>query len=167
MWHPTLALAFNPVQTRALHLSCGVHDIHGVAEVPVMTYTASLPLGLKRRRCLTITGTGAATTRHVLRAARAVDCAPVVILTHPFEFAKTRDATYSKMRPNRINQRRLEDLCRFVATHPADFVMAGVTEAAEQAPMSNTLTVADVTAGPGSVLPDLAANRLNDLVWRL
>ena len=153
----------------SLHLAGGAHQVEGVVELPVLTYDVGLPLRPSRRKCLTTTGTGLGTTLRLLRAARAAGSGPVVLLTHPFEFVKRRDFTFRDLRPNRINQRRLADLCAFVAAHPSDFRMATVSDAAACAPLT---APARVPAPPldvefVSVLPGLVSNRLNDLVWRL
>lgn len=162
-----VGLGIHRSKDAALHLSSGAHGVEGVTELPVLTYDVGLPLGRPpRQKCLTITGTAAGITRRLLQDVRAADGGPVVVLTHPFEFAKRRDPDFATLRPNRINQRRLADLCAFVAERPADFRMTTVTEAAAAARLA-----VSAAAGPdvafASVLPGLIANRLNDLVWRL
>lgn len=155
----------------ALHLGGGAHVVEGVMELPVLTYGIDLPWrGPARPKCLTITGTATGTTKRLLGAARAAGVGPVVVLTHPFEFVKRRDFTFRDLRPNRINQRRLEALCGHVAANPAEFRMATVEEAAEAAgatasPARAAESRLDVDFA--AALPGLIANRLNDLVWRL
>lgn len=164
-----IGVAIEPGADKSLHLTGGAHVIDGVTELPVMTYTASLPLGLSRTKGLTITGTGADTTQRLLQQAHAAQAGPVVVLTHPFEFVKTRDFTYSDLRPNRINQHRLDFLCALVARAPDSYRMTTVTDAADRSAETATLGRRGrrLSSGSLSVLSGLAANRLNDLVWRL
>jgi len=152
----------------ALRLRGGVHRLEGIIELPVLTYDVGLPFRPARQRCLTVTGTAAGITRRLMRAVRAAGGGPVVLLTHPYEFVKRRDFTFTDLRPNRINQHRLESLCAFLSANRRDFRAATLTQAADAASGTRCPTaepLLDVELA--GVLPGLITNRLNDLVWRL
>ena len=76
--------------------------------------------GYRHLKNWTITGSSSAETRGLLRAARRRGVETMVLLTHPFEFAK-HDERYTRLRPNRVNQRRFRNLCRFLADHRDDY----------------------------------------------
>jgi hypothetical protein len=97
----------------------GVCRVNGVTEIPVLTYRRS---GLPRQmadKTLTITGTSWGEMKQLLWAARQARIGPVVILSHAHEYARARatGAWY----PNRMNQRRLVQLCAFLARERDDF----------------------------------------------
>jgi peptidoglycan/xylan/chitin deacetylase (PgdA/CDA1 family) len=138
-----------------LDLRGGRHRIGQVVEVPVLTYGA---LG-GRDRILTVTGTGAAEARALLAAARRARVSPVVVLTHPFEFFKGVE----RVRPNRVNQARLDRLCGFLARHAEEFHVTTFAEAAprwlEGPPTGNPRLEAPLLAQLARAL----SNRWNDL----
>jgi len=91
-----------------------------VLELPVLTYT-QLKFGQRYlRRLLTITSTSWPEMKSLLWQARRHGISPIIVLTHPFEFAKGSWSPL-KLSPNKINQGRLRHLCRFIAEHPDDF----------------------------------------------
>lgn len=117
-------------QAEALQLYAGRHRVNGVVEVPILTYRR---WGLPRRigeKTLTITGTSWRETRRLLGRAHRSGVGPVVILSHPHEFAK-RDGK-GGWRPNRVNQWRLRRLCEYLARHRDKFEVVTFGERAEQ-----------------------------------
>lgn len=102
---------FEPVEPQ-LRFNAGIHRIEGVVELPVLTY-ADLRLGARtHRKALTITGSSSAETRCLLNRAHDAGAASVVLLTHCHEFVK--GDMRSSLVPDRVNQRRLDDICRFL-----------------------------------------------------
>ena len=97
----------------SLQLTGGRHRRHGVLEVPVFAYEDLRVGGYRHWKNLTITGCSASETRWVLREAHRHGVETVVLLTHPFEFVK-HDEPFSKLRPDRVNQRRFRNLCDFL-----------------------------------------------------
>ena len=96
----------------ALRLNAGIHHIEGIVELPVLTY-ADLKLGAHtHRKALTITGSSQAEARCLLDRAHAVGAPSVVLLTHCHEFVK--GDMRGALAPDRINQRRLDDICRYL-----------------------------------------------------
>jgi hypothetical protein len=122
--------AYRP-DDHTLLLNGGRRRIHGVMEAPVLTY-ADLSLGGRpRERVLTVTGSSWPEMRALLWAARRRGVSPVVILTHPFEFVKTRDHQCTKVFTNVMNQARFLQLCSFLNTHQGEFQAISFGSAAE------------------------------------
>jgi hypothetical protein len=103
-----------------LQLLGGRRRVDGVLEVPVLGYRDIALPGLDHVKNLTITGCSWAEIRWLLNAARRRGVGTVVVLTHPFEFFKY-DESFSRLRPNRVNQRRFRALCEFLARHADGF----------------------------------------------
>lgn len=113
-----------------LQFAGGRHRIEGVLEVPVLTYT-QLALGPWRMpRLLTTTATSAAETEALLWQARREGAPTIVLLTHPFEFIKGDRLDLSSTRANRINKRRMERMCAFLAGHSEEFAPVSFGQAA-------------------------------------
>src|SRR5205814_7766101 len=91
--------------------------IDGVVEVPVFSYLDMAIGSYRHRRCLTITGCSRSEIGSILREAERRQISPVVILTHPREFAKVADMRFERVRRNRVNQGRFAWLCRFLDRH--------------------------------------------------
>ncbi len=53
-----------------------------------------------------------------------------VIVTHPFEFLKWSGSAFSRMRPNRLVQRRLNRLCAFLAENGDQFDVVPIDQIA-------------------------------------
>jgi hypothetical protein len=98
-----------------------------VLEVPVLTYRQ---LGRRRDRLFTTTASSWRETEHLLRAARERGVETIVLLTHPFEFIKGDRLDPSRQQVNRINQRRLEQLCAFLAKHADQYESVSFGDAA-------------------------------------
>lgn len=96
----------------ALRFNAGVHAVEGVTELPVLTY-AGLKFGRRlERKSLTITGSSINEATCLLERASAFGSPAVVLLTHCHEFVKGDMRT--DLKANRLNQRRLVALCRFL-----------------------------------------------------
>jgi hypothetical protein len=86
----------------------------------------------------------------VLRQARDQGISPVIILTHPQEYIKRKDARlaampwdrldqtrlkavlqYADIGPNRVNQARLAGLLKFLSRHQDEFAVVPCTELSE------------------------------------
>ena len=152
-----LGLAVYRPRESELQLYAGRHDILGVTEIPVTTFSDFSVAGRKHYKSLTITGTSWPETRTLLERARLAGLSDVVILTHPFEYVKHRDITYEALYRDRINRGRLERLCAFLAESP-DFQIAtlGQSEMAGEDEANPVLSV-PVTLALGRML----VNRIN------
>jgi len=150
----------------SLHLYSGRHVVENVVEIPILTFTDLHVSGWRHLRNLTITGCSFAETRVLLEKAHAMGLHDVVILTHAHEFVKKRDLRYEHITPNRVNQNRLRDLCRFLADSRDRFStppMGGEAKNldAESATENQLLTVGARYAASRAVV-----NKLNDTFWR-
>lgn len=147
-----------------LVLKGGRHWIEGVLEVPVLTY-AQLAVGARDYdRLLTTTATSAAEMQALLWQARACGVSTVVILTHPFEFIKGDRADPATHRVNRVNQRRLQQTCKFIADNPSDFEAVSFASAAPGWLESASVADPDLRAPLVSVLARMAENKANDWI---
>lgn len=150
-----------------LLLAGGRRRIEGVLEVPVLSY-AQLRLGGRRfERLFTTTACGWAETEALLWAARAARVETLVLLTHPFEFVKGSALDPSDRARNRINQRRMERLCAFVAANRRDFEAVSFGEAAPGWLASREQDPPALAAPLLPVLRRIAENKANDLVRAL
>ena len=146
-----------------LHLHGGWHDVAGVREFPVTTYTDLRLRGRDHLKTLTVTGTSWPEMRILLQRARALHVSDVVVLTHPFEYVKHRDVTYETLYPDRISRRRLQNLCAFLANEP-DFEAACMSAVGEE-PALGADTLLEVP--PWLAAGRMLVNRINHAVLRL
>lgn len=119
-----VAIGGNVPDEPELYLHSGRHLIDGVMELPVYSYYDRKIAGGNHVKSLQITSCSWPEMRYLLRKARANGVENVVILTHPFEFIKKSDPYFSEITRNRINQQRLEKLCKFIAENDGEFVSA-------------------------------------------
>lgn len=143
----------------------GRHLIEGVMEVPVTTYVDSQWLGKPHKKSLQITSCSWPEMRHLLWQARALGIEQVIILTHPFEFFKSRDPQYRHLRRNRVNQQRLINLCRFLSTHDQDFTAADFGSCFAQWTASERHE-AQISIPAYYALGRKLHNKLNDSLWQ-
>lgn len=112
-------------------LYSGRHELHGVKEFPVLSFS-DWRLGTKQKiKSLTIAGSSFAETRRLIEQARHEGIAQVVVLTHPFEFVQSHDLTFRHTRRNRLAQARLQKLCRFLQQNSDRFEACGMAHAAD------------------------------------
>ena len=150
-----------------LVLAGGRRRIEGVLEVPVLTYT-QLRLGARRfDRLFTTTACGWAETEALLWAARDARVETLVLLTHPFEFVKGPKLDPARRVRNRINQRRMEKLCAFLATHRREFQAVSFGQAAPRWLAARDQAPPALSAPLLPVLRRIAENKANDLVRAL
>ena len=135
---------------RHLHLYAGLHRLDGVVEVPVTSYR--VPLLRDRLLLLTITGSSFAEIRAVLAGAARRGVGPVVVLMHPHDFRiavpgdPTAPPTYL---PDRLRQRRLEQLCRYLTGRPDRFRVTTFAAATDRWQAA----AGERTAGDNPLLP--------------
>lgn len=155
---------WRPVEPE-LQLGSGRKSLAGVIEVPVTSYSVAWPGGREQIKALTITGSSAAETRAVLRQASNAGIEDVVVLTHPFEFIKRGDPQYRRVARNRVNQRRLVELCRLLGDPASGLSSTTFRErlpAWQQAPAQPPATLG-VPLGLAALR--MGENFLNDRIW--
>jgi peptidoglycan/xylan/chitin deacetylase (PgdA/CDA1 family) len=151
---------FEPAEPQ-LRLNAGIHRIEGVVELPVLTY-ADLQLGAQtHRKALTITGSSLAEACCLLDRAHAGGARSIVLLTHCHEFVK--GDMRAALVPDRVNQRRLEGLCRYLRDNADRFEVTTMERMATlfqdaQSSMDPLLSV----PAPLAVMR-LVQNKLNEL----
>jgi peptidoglycan/xylan/chitin deacetylase (PgdA/CDA1 family) len=151
---------FEPAE-QALQFNAGIRLIEGVQELPVLTY-ADVQLGARtHRKALTVTGSSFAETRHLLEAAAAAEVPSVVLLTHCHEFVK--GDMRGELQADRVNQRRLESVCAYLASHTDRFEVCTMQQMAH-APGAAPSTHDPLLAVPLPLaLLRAAQNKLNEL----
>ncbi|MBS0446983.1 MAG: polysaccharide deacetylase family protein [Proteobacteria bacterium] len=149
---------FEPAE-EALRFNAGVHAIEGIIELPVLTY-ADLRLGGRtHRKVLTITGSSFAETRALLERAHRAGAPAVVLLTHCHEFVK--GDMRGALAANRVNQRRLTALCRYLRDADDRYEVTTMDRVAG----ATTAATSDALLGVPvhAALWRIAQNKLNDL----
>lgn len=154
---------FRPAE-QELQLCAGCHAVNGVLELPVTTYTDFRIGNRLHQKTLTVTGTSWPEMRTVLLRARDSGLSDVVVLTHPFEYVKHRDADYRRLYVDRINQRRLEKLCAFLADTPG-FEAATLAERLGDCRPGPDNTA--ISVPPAYALGRIIVNRINHSVMHL
>lgn len=113
-------------------LYSGQHERHGVIECPVLSFS-DWSLGTRQHvKSLTIAGTSFGEMRTLLTKARLAGIQTVVILTHPFEYVHTRDASFAHTRTQYVTQQRLRKLCQYLQQNDDAFEACGLVHALEQ-----------------------------------
>ncbi|MBM4254448.1 MAG: polysaccharide deacetylase [Deltaproteobacteria bacterium] len=147
------------------HLSGGRHWLHGVLELPVLSYIELRIGSWQRQHSFTVVATSVNEIDNLLWAARQHGISPIVILAHPFDFIKASDQQYVRIRRNRLNQDRLRHLCRFVHQHPRDFVSVSFRQGMDKWLQAQGTENPRLKVSPFGVVRRLAENSLNDLLW--
>jgi len=109
-----ISIELCPAKEKELHLNLGVHNIHGVLELPLTTYSTFNFQGKAKPRSLTITATSTSEMLSILEQAHAQQLDNICILTHPFEFIKRDDFQFNNMGVHKLNQQRFQALCQFI-----------------------------------------------------
>jgi hypothetical protein len=116
-----ICAAFPATHDPALRLPGGIHDIDGIVELPVTCFADAGPVGRGRLRPLQVTACSFTEIRALLNQLHTAGGKIAVIVTHPFEYLIRDDFRYTKLRPNRMVQGRLEKLCAFLAENSDHF----------------------------------------------
>ena len=159
-----LGMAIYRPRETSLQLLGGRHWIGDVLELPVLSYVQPALGVLKRDRLLTIAGTSEGEMKAMLRAAHARGISPVVILTHPFEYVKGEEPGMPGSLRNRINQRRLRALCRFLAENADAFTSTSFAAAAPRWLAAQSTESIELAAPLLPVLGRILENKANDLL---
>lgn len=161
----SIGLAIRCPREERLRLASGRYWVDGALEIPVLTFRAFHPPGCARLRALTITGCSWPEVEAVLWRARGTGISPVVVLTHPTEFIKHRDVQFRDIRRNRVNQRRLTQLLRFIRRNGDDFIAVTFRERSADWLSSGTLAGPLLQGSAPKSLGRMLQNFANDYIW--
>lgn len=149
----------------AYKLYSGRHERHGVQEFPVLSFSDWKIGGKQHIKSLTIAGSSFAETRKLLEKARQAGIPLVVVLTHPFEYVHNQDFAFSRTRRNSLTQRRLTQLCAFLADNDDRFEACGLARAAaDLAPADSANTM--LSGSLLDALPRMASQVAHDRLGR-
>ena len=156
---------FRPQDPR-LHIHAGRRWVDGVLEVPILSYRRFRVGRRAELKTLTITGSSAAETQNLLWAAHRAGVSPVVVLTHSHEFVKhaADDRQFLHLRPNRVNQQRLERLCAFLRRHDDVFDVTTFAQAADRWADRGETDDTVLSVPLAAAVTGLVENKLNDFI---
>jgi peptidoglycan/xylan/chitin deacetylase (PgdA/CDA1 family) len=152
---------YRPRET-VLQLSGGRHWIHGVLEIPTLSYHDLRLPGYDHLKTLTVTGSSWQELRALLRRAHERQAGPVVILSHPSEFVKGQDVQYTRYHANKLNQRRFSRLCQFLHDHRETFTSVTFAGARDTWLSADDTQNPDLSVPLWTTLKRLTENRFND-----
>lgn len=112
----------------------GLHRVGNMLESPVLTYRDHSLGAREADRLLTVNGTSTSEFEHLLDQAYEKRVPIVNILTHPFEFVRGQDVQCEKIKPYRLVQRRLRQLCRILAEQTDRFETVTLSDAIQACP---------------------------------
>ena len=160
-----VCVAVAPPQETTLQVCNGRHRFDGVLEIPTLSFDDKRVGSGEHLRPFQINAISASEMVHVMDRVHEAQVSPLVATTHAFEFFKRRGLDYEAIRPNRINQHRLERLCSHVANHPDRFrwgTFGGYAACAKDMAEQDERPVQG-TAAHG--LMRMVQNAINDRVW--
>lgn len=114
----------------ALRVTHGIHNINGITELPVSCFYDKSILKWNSLRSLQITALSGIEMTQTLDKMEKSGHHVAVIVTHPFEFLKTKDFRYTNMRINTIVQNRAKHLFNFLSNNSDRFQVVPITQAA-------------------------------------
>jgi hypothetical protein len=115
----------------AMSLAGGVHRLQGITELPVTCFRDRGPVGRGRLRPLQITACSFEEHRMQLIDLHRAGASVAVIVTHPFEFLQWSGVGFSRLRANRLVQRRFKRLCAFLAENTDRFEVVPIGRLAD------------------------------------
>ena len=133
-----------------------------VLEVPITSFRS---VG-NRKKLLTITSVSFHEIKDVLEACHKQGIEHVIILSHIHEFVKNKNFRFEQVRPNKVNSKRLEQLCSYV-NQDERFTFTTFGQEIE----SNGFSVTDeqldkrISSRAFSGLYTILENKANDKFW--
>jgi hypothetical protein len=157
---------FTPAEP-ALRVNGGRRWIGRVLEIPALTFRQPVPGRRRLSKMLSIAGASSSEIETLLWQARSEGVSPVIVVTHPFEFAKSSWNGDGRIAANRINQARLRRLCRFIADHPSDFTSASFGSAGAAWLGEGEQDCPALSVPPLAALGRMLVNKINDTFSRV
>ncbi len=143
---------------RATH---GIHNINGITELPATCFYDKSIIKWNSLRSLQITALGGYEITTILDKMEKSGHQVAVIVTHPFEFLKTKDFRYTNMRINKIVQNRAKHLFNFLSNNSDRFQVIPITEAIT---IQDTHSCNPVSGNPVLSFWRSAENFINDRI---
>lgn len=126
-----ICVAVAPPREKGLRFAGGIRRIEGIVELPVTCFRDRGPIGRGKYRPLQVSACSFEEMRDLLSVMQRAGVSLAVLVTHPFEFLKWSGPEFSRLRANRLVQRRFEQLCRFLADNADRFEAIGVDQVAD------------------------------------
>ena len=162
-----ICTAIYPPQDQDLRLANGRHWIDGILEIPVTCFSSWTPRGRRALRPLQVCACSIEEMRQALDQAHEVGLGHVMIVTHPFEFIKKKDFTYSDIKVNRLIQKRLVDLCHYLCRNNDRFEVVSMAQCADRMDQMTESAPQELSGGLLKSTKRMAENIVNDVVWAL
>lgn len=162
-----ICMAIAPAKEKALQLAGGVHRIEGITELPVTCFRDHGPVGRGRYRPLQISACSDEELCALLTALNAAGGSIAVIVTHPFEFLKWSGPAFSRLRANRLVQRRFQRLCRFLEQESSCFDVVPLGSLAEEgiAPEVAVMLDGKTAFATRRAIENFVSDRLPPMAW--
>jgi hypothetical protein len=135
-----------------------------VLEFPVFSYTYHIGL-TERLRLLAITACSHHEILSVLHQAYHHNISPILIHTHPQEYLKRRDVTYTTLRRNRINQARLKAILRFLSENTDKFVTLPLSAMPQDGRDATGVEPPPIRVPARAAIARMIENGINDRIW--
>jgi hypothetical protein len=135
-----------------------------VLEFPVFSYTYHIGL-TESLRPLAITACSHHEILSVLHQAYHRNISPILIHTHPQEYLKRRDVTYTTLRRNRINQARLKVILRFLSKNRDKFVTLPISAIPQHGRDATGLGCPPICVPARMAIARMIENGINDRIW--
>ena len=135
-----------------------------VLEFPVFSYTYRI--GSKEfLRPLAITACSLREVLSVLAQAYHHDISPIIINTHPQEYLKRRDITYTKLRHNRVNQTRFKAILKFLAENRNKFTTLPISALRRDGTDVGARERPQLQVPARTAIARMVENGINDRIW--
>lgn len=160
-----ICVAINSPAEQELKLFNGCHPIGDCYELPVASFKDFELLSKPHYKGLTIIGSSWFEIKHLLNSATQLGIKHLVILTHPFEYIKTKSSVYSSFKINTLAKKRFLKLCQFLAENQDKFEVATFSELENLNIEKETAkrTNIEMTVPINLAIQRMAVNYLNDL----
>jgi len=155
---------FRPKEAE-LQICSGCRSVEGVLELPVFSYHDMNIMGRKHIKSLQITSCSWPEMKYILWQSHKRGIQNIVILTHPFEYIKKADFQYNNLIRNRINQNRLEKLCKFISEHDQDFISTDFGQLSDRTKAGNNTDNSLLNIPLFYAIGRKIHNKINDILW--
>jgi len=135
-----------------------------VLEFPVFSYTYHIGM-TECLRVLAVTACSHHEILSVLKQAYHHNISPILIHTHPQEYLKRRDVTYTTLRRNRINQARFKAILRFLSENTDKFVTLPISAISQDGRDATGVERPSICVPARAAIARMIENGINDRIW--